>query len=145
MSTKEPIKGKVAQILNSRELVINCGSEDGVKIGMYFDVLDPKGQEIKDPDTNEVLGSIERPKVRLKISQVREKLSVAATYKQTKVNEGGNLALGGFANTLMPPKWTTKYETLKTDEKTWEDLSEKESYVKIGDPVVQVTKNEIED
>ena len=30
----------------------------------------------------------------------------------------------------------TKYETLKTDEKTWEDLSESESYVKTGDPVV---------
>ena len=38
----------------------------------------------------------------------------------------------------MPPKFVTKYETLKTTERTWEDLDESESYVKIGDPVVQV-------
>ena len=38
----------------------------------------------------------------------------------------------------MPPKWETKYETLKTEEKTWEDLDEVDSYVKIGDPVVQI-------
>jgi len=38
----------------------------------------------------------------------------------------------------MPPKWVANYETLKTEEKTWEDLSEKESYVKTGDPVIQV-------
>lgn len=43
-----------------------------------------------------------------------------------------------FADYLMPPKWVTKYETLKTDEKIWEDLNEEESYVKIGDPVCQV-------
>jgi hypothetical protein len=38
----------------------------------------------------------------------------------------------------MPPRWITKYETLRTEEKTWEDLDEKDSYVKVGDPVVQV-------
>ena len=32
----------------------------------------------------------------------------------------------------------TRQETLKTSEKTWEDLDEKESYVKTGDPVVQI-------
>ena len=39
---------------------------------------------------------------------------------------------------FMPPKWITKYETLKTEEQTWEDLDEKSSYVKVGDPVIQV-------
>ncbi|PZO29833.1 MAG: hypothetical protein DCE88_06740, partial [Betaproteobacteria bacterium] len=39
---------------------------------------------------------------------------------------------------LMPPKYVEKYETLKTDEQTWEDLNEEQSYVKTGDPVVQV-------
>ena len=45
---------------------------------------------------------------------------------------------GSWARELMPPKWITKYETLKTEEKTWEDLDEEKSYVKTGDPVVQV-------
>ena len=40
MDEKIPIQGKVAQILNSRELVINLGSEQGVTLGMHFNVLD---------------------------------------------------------------------------------------------------------
>jgi hypothetical protein len=135
-----PIRGKVARILNSRELAINVGSKDGVVVGMHFDVLDPKGEDIKDPDTGEILGSLERPKVRVQVVKVQDSLSVASTYKKHEVNVGGTGGLGitGFAQLFMPPKYVTKYETLKTIEKTWEDLDEKESYVKTGDPVVQV-------
>jgi hypothetical protein len=140
-----PNRGKVARILNSRDLAINVGSRDGVVVGMYFDVLDPKGEDIKDPDTGEVLGSVERPKVRVQVVKVQDRLSVASTYKKREVNVGGRGAgltglSGGFAELFMPPKVVTKYETLKTTERerTWEDLDEKESYVKIGDPVVQV-------
>ena len=138
-----PIRGKVARILNTRELVINLGSEDGITLGMYFDVMDPKGTDIEDPDTREVLGSIERPKVRVKVSRVETRLSMASTYRSKKVNIGGqggirDASSGLLSQILTPPKWVTKYETLKTQEKTWEDLDEKESYVKIGDPVVQV-------
>ena len=138
-----PIRGKVAQILNTRELAINMGSEDGVTLDMYFDVMNPKGTDIEDPDTGEILGSIERSKVRVKISRVETRLSIASTYKSRKINiggQGGGHSIGSnlLSQFLAPPKWVTKYETLKTQEKTWEDLDEKESYVKIGDPVVQV-------
>ena len=136
----EPIRGKVARILNSREIVINVGSNNGVTVGMRFDVMDPKGEDIRDPDTSEVLGSVERPKVRVKICKVQERLSVASTYKTETVNVGGSglepsMSLAGL---FMPVKLDTKHETLKTEEKTWEDLDEKKSYVKTGDPVVQV-------
>lgn len=46
-----------------------------------------------------------------------------------------DLGLGAFSRSLMPPKWVTNYETLKTEEKTWE---EEEGDVKVGDPVVQI-------
>ena len=133
-SKNEPLRGKVARILNSRELVINIGEQEGVEIGMLFDVLNPKGEDIKDPDTGKTHGSIERPKVRVKIVTTQDKLSIAATYKQRKVNIGGSgpdidLFGRGLASMLLPPKWVDKYETLKTDEKTLEDFSEEESYV----------------
>ena len=35
----DPIRGKVARILNSREIAINVGRDDGVYRGMYFDVI----------------------------------------------------------------------------------------------------------
>jgi len=136
----DPLRGKVARILDTRNLVINLGAKHGVIVGMYFDVLDPKGEDIRDPDTGEILGSLERPKVRVQIVKTEERLSVAATFKKKTVNIGGRggLAVSGLAEMFMPPKHVTKYETLKTTEKTWEDLDESDSYVKTGDPVVQV-------
>jgi hypothetical protein len=139
--TNEPIRGKVARILNSRELAINVGANNGVVVGMYFDVLDPKGEDITDPDNGEVLGSIDRPKVRVQVTKVHDRLSVASTFKKRQVNVGGRgtaFDIGGLSDLFMPPKYVTKYETLKTTEKTWEDIDEQESYVKTGDPVVQV-------
>ena len=135
----KPIRGKVARILNSREMVINIGSRDGVAVGMRFDVMDTTGENIKDPDTGELLGSVERSKVRVEVAKVQEKLSVAYTYKKKRMNEGGNMGL--VSQMFMPAKWVTKYETLKTDEQTWEDLQEIDSYVKTGDPVVEVVKD----
>lgn len=137
----ERIRAKVARVLNSREIVITAGLENGVAVGMHFDVLDPKGEEITDPDTGEVLGSIGRPKVRVKIIQVQGRIAVATTYKKERVNIGGTSALydlGSVSRSLLPPKYVTRYETLKTTEATWEDLDEEQSYVKTGDPVVQV-------
>ena len=80
-----PIRGKVAHILNTREIAINVGTENGVTVGMYFDVMDAHYENITDPDTNEVLGSLERPKVRVKIIHVQEKLSLATTYRKERV------------------------------------------------------------
>jgi hypothetical protein len=141
----EAIRGKVARILNSRELALNIGSSHGVEVGMYFDVLDPKGENITDPDTGETLGSVERSKVRIKVIRVMENLSVASTFKRKKSNIGGSglsspFDLGGssLSKLFLPPEYVVQYETLRTQEKTWEDLSEEQRYVKTGDPVVQV-------
>ena len=140
----EPIQGKVAKVLNNREIAINLGRAKGVTVGMYFDVIDAIGQNIKDPDTGEVLGSIERPKVRVEVTYVEERLSVATTYQLREVTVGDLFdtprygTLGPFARSLMPPEWVEKYETLDKTAKTPDTLSEENSYVKIGDPVVQV-------
>lgn len=140
MNTK--IRAKVARVLNSREVAITAGSLQGVVTGMLFDVMDPKGEDIRDPDTGEILGSIERPKVRVQVTQTQDRISVASTFKKERINTGGTgllmNELGAVSRAFMPPKYVVKYETLKTDEKTWEDLNEEESYVKSGDPVVQV-------
>lgn len=145
---KSPIRGKVARILTSRQLALNIGEQHSVTIGMKFDVLDPKGDDITDPDTGEVLGSLSRPKVRVKIIEVQERLSLAQTFRKSRLNIGGGgtvfSASETIANMLKPPKWVAKYETLRTDEQTWEDLEEDESIVKTGDPVVQVIEQEKE-
>jgi hypothetical protein len=134
-----PITGKVARILNDRDIALNIGSDQGVSLGMFFDVLDTAGEEIRDPETNELLGSVDRVKVRVKVTRVQEKLSVASTFEKIKVNIGGEGAgISTFSSLLMPPKYAVKYKTLRLDETTRGEISESQSYVKIGDPVEQV-------
>ena len=133
----KPIRGKVARVLNAREIAINVGTAKGVTVGMYFDVMDTY-DEIKDPDTGEVLGALERPKVRVKTIYIDEKLAVATTYRKERVNLDNVLAPGPFTRALMQGSTTTRYETLSKTEEAKGPIKEEDSYVKVGDPVVQV-------
>ena len=133
----KPISGKVARVLNTREIAINVGSTDSVAVDMYFDVMDPLYNDIIDPDTKEVLGSVARPKVRVKITHVEAKLSLATTYRTEKANIGPRV----YDFLLPSGDLTTRYETLKQNGKLGDQpdaLDESESYVKTGDPVIQV-------
>ncbi len=141
----EPIRGKVASLLNSREIAINIGYANGVTVGMYFDVMHLESGEIRDPDTAEVLGSIVRTKVRVRVTEVQEKLAVASTYERATVDSPASF--GPFARSLMPPSWITKYEieTLrKSDKFSPVDIDGDDSDVKVGDTVVQVIEDEVE-
>lgn len=137
----ERIEGAVARILNARELVVNRGVEHGVQIGMELAVLNSKGGEIKDPETGESLGSVELPKVVLKVVQVYDKMAVASTFRQYKTSGG---ALAGFnlmESMYAQPQSVT--ETLKTNERTYrEELDSEDSYVHEGDKVVEVLGDE---
>lgn len=136
------LQGKVASVLNSREVAINIGSASGVEVGMKFDIMSDEKEDILDPDTNDVLGSLDRPKVRVLVSYVTDMFAIASTYRKTSVNVGGIGGIGpSFAKLLSPPKWIETVETLKTSERTWEDLDESQSYVKTGDLVVQVLED----
>ena len=133
------IRGKVARILNSREVALNVGASDGVEDGMQFDILARELHDIRDPDTDEVIGSVNRPKVRVQVGITEDRFCVAHTFRRKRVNVGGRgLGVGFDTKVFLPPNWVTRSETLKTSEDTWEDLSEEDSYVKTGDPVVQV-------
>jgi hypothetical protein len=138
------IRGQVAKVLTSRELVINRGARNGVELGMRFEVLDPNAEEVQDPETGEVLGSLRRPKATVKVVEVEDRLARAQTYRSRRFNVGGSGA-GGFSElrrALEPPKWVVQHETFKTDDQTWEMIGPGESVVKIGDPVQQVTRPE---
>jgi hypothetical protein len=134
------ITGQVARILNARELVINRGQTHGVERGMRFAVLDPKAEDIVDPETNEVLGTVNRPKVRLAVVQVEERMSVARTYERTPGRPGiASLSILGVSRALEGEP--SRPITLRTDEEVWEQLDESSSYVKTGDPVQQITEH----
>jgi hypothetical protein len=142
---KDMLEGRVAQILNERELAINIGQEKGVKLGMVFAVLAEKPLEIIDPETSEVLDVLDREKVRVEVVEIRPKISICRTYV-TKVIPGGSLYQGSFsalgsigvlASAMQPPRKIV--ETLRADDKALPPpLSPEESYVKIKDRVIQI-------
>ena len=122
----DPIRGKVAQILDSRQVILNVGSTDRVAEGMMFKIINPKGEHIRDPDTQRVLGSVESPRAFVRVVQVQENLAVATTSMANPVFTPASL--GPIARALMPPRWVDQYESLGANLST----------VNIGDPVVQV-------
>jgi hypothetical protein len=96
----ERLRGAVAALLTGRELVINLGSEQGVVAGMKFAVLNRQGIDIKDPETEEPIGSVEVPKVIVEVARVEPRLSVARTFKKRQVNVGGK-GLGALGMTNL--------------------------------------------
>jgi hypothetical protein len=134
------IRGAVARVLSARELVINRGAEHGVQTGQYYEVLAPEGEDIEDPETHEPLGSVDRPKVAVRIVHVQPKLAIARTFRSRKRNVGGLGAISAFDQLFGPPKYQTEYDTFRSKPDTWENLSEAESFVQTGDPVRQTFK-----
>ena len=132
------LEGKVAQILNERELVINIGAKDGVKKGTKFAVLAATATTIVDPDTKEELGIVDRPKVRVEAREVNDRFSICRTYETTVVGGGGLMGPGSISDILGSPRREVP-KTLRAAEGSFpEPLTESESYVKIGDRVKQI-------
>lgn len=133
MTIEEPIEGKVARVVTTREVVINRGATHGVEKGMYFAIFDPRFTEIRDPDSGEPLGNIERRKAIVRVVEVFELMALAKTFRFRVVGGG----LGGGVAALFEPRRRV-YETLEISEYTSNELDEDDSIVKSGDPVKQV-------
>jgi hypothetical protein len=137
------IQGKVATVLNERELVLNVGADDGVTVGMRFKILYPDGIAITDPDTHEPLGSVEWPKTEVKIVSVQDHMAVGRTFRTITIPESGSrynaIGVAGLfgLNDYEPERQVV--ETLRSSDGFAEkELAPSESVVKRGDPAVEV-------
>jgi hypothetical protein len=130
------LEGRVAAILNAKELVINIGAVNGVKLGSIFAILSEKPIVIKDPTTGDLLDQIDREKVRVKVIEVRERVAICSTYRMTAgMDYSGVLS----ASKLLRAMEETKLETLKiADSGVPAPLTEEESYVKVNDRIVLI-------
>lgn len=142
IDTQKRLKGLVAAILNSRELVINIGDQHGVSLGMKFAVLAESALEVRDPESGELLDTIDREKVSVEVSEVRKNISICRTYRIKSITGGplgeGMLKFGNIAQLARPPREVP--ETLSIhDASIPPPLPEEESYVKVKDRVIQVT------
>ena len=68
---------KIAKILNTKQVVINAGSNDGLKEGDHLEIIDKFGTDpVIDPDTGESLGTLDLPKGELIVSKNGEDICV---------------------------------------------------------------------
>ena len=140
------IEGKVATILNTRELTINRGSQDGVEVGMRFKIVE-ENAAIIDPDTEEELGTISREKIRVKIVYVQPRFSIARTYDTYQAEEPipnlarqiEELGMPSFARYTRSTRTVTKVRTLASGPGgSLESYDESKGFVRVGDKAVQV-------
>ena len=129
------VNGKVTNILNARELVINRGSDAGVQLDMVFKVMEDQ-VEITDPDTRIRLGTLEREKIRIKITEIQPKFAIGRTYETYQTNDPGFSALSHFG--VFAPRRITRVRTLKTQDENIAIGDENIAAVSPGDPVVQI-------
>lgn len=83
------IKGKVVKIIDDYTIVTNIGKNLDIRIGQEFKIISI-GDEIFDPDTNEILGNLEIFKGVVKVSYLQEKMSTmtsASSYKEPDIKE----------------------------------------------------------
>jgi hypothetical protein len=95
--------GLVARLVNDEELLINIGSEDGVVVGQLYKVLDPITMNVPDPATGRDLGSIERVKAQVVVTEVGERLALARKWPRRKKSlSGAASVLSGESNLPRP-------------------------------------------
>ncbi|WP_152467729.1 hypothetical protein [Gordonia terrae] len=74
------ITGSVAKVRSKRAVVINRGLLHGVQLGQRFQILSKDGDEIKDPETGDVIETIPYEKARVEVEELYENAAVAKTY-----------------------------------------------------------------
>lgn len=71
-----PIEGKIAKILDEYNVAINVGRKHGVTEGMPFVIYAQGDEEVRDPDTGELLGRLEMVKGYISIALAQENMSL---------------------------------------------------------------------
>lgn len=69
---------KVVKIINSKQIVINAGTDDGVTEGQLFRIVSPdkNAESVIDPDTGENLGTLNLVKAKVVITTAYSKMSI---------------------------------------------------------------------
>ncbi len=110
------IEGKVTRILDEYRIVINVGRIDEVKEGMVFVVFTQSEDEIKDPDSGEVLGKLENVKDYISVAHVQDRFSTCVAREKKKMTkEGEAMGVQTLSGAMMAESMTARPESGKID------------------------------
>lgn len=77
-------KTHVAKILNEKSIVLAGGWTDGIDTGDEFNIV-KIGKQVKDDYTGELLGTYDRIKVKVEVTEVYENFSIAKKLQRISV------------------------------------------------------------
>lgn len=131
------VEGKVAKVLNDREVVINRGKDHDVEMGTRFKIMETV--EIQDPDTGRSIGTITREKIRVKVVHLDQSISIARTYETVKIDGSQPDLVGESIQRLF-----VQAGIPRTDVKRIRPSGDNDEpvLVEIGDVVNEVTDDE---
>jgi hypothetical protein len=128
------IKAKVAKVLDNRTLIINAGSEKGVRLDMKFLISSSLNSKVLDPDTGDIIGAVAIPKIKVIVTRVDEKYSIAETYEYATINEGGSIPSStALSKIFEQPKLVKKYKTFEIEDHQKKEIEKERSIILIGD------------
>ena len=86
------VEAKVAALISEFEIAINVGSRQGVQTDDVAVLL--RTVEVTDPDTGTVIGTVTRPKLRLRVIEVQPDMAVAKSIEPASAIEHVTFAGG---------------------------------------------------
>ncbi len=126
---------KVIKILDSETLLVNIGSNQNIAHGQSFEVYEV-GEEIRDPETKELLGTLDYIKAEIEVTQVYPNFSLMKSidYYTETVTSG---IMSAFSDKT---KETTKakVQRLAVDPGQITPMKINNKKIVIGDPVRKI-------
>lgn len=120
---------KIVRIVNGYTFVINGGLEDGINSGDSFHILDKKGDVVIDPDTGEVLGTLDAYKGKITAKTIYPKMTICETgYTQSTLMKSSTAILSAFSERIE----------LEVNPEQITPLGFTETPVEIGDTVQKI-------
>ena len=105
---------KIVKILDEYNVVINAGLNNDVKQNDKFQILDKKGSQVVDPDTNEVIGQIDLIKATVEVSDLHEKMCVCASQTHSYYKDNVLSSIKGIQS-ITDSMFTAEQERLNVD------------------------------
>ena len=131
--TMRKIRGIIIRILDDRTLIINLGRENGISDESIF-MIHGAPEEIIDPQTNNVLGTVKFVKAKVKAYQVFDKFTIATTkWKEVTLGSLFDVNLRDSFGTKLKDRDEGALRVRPEDIKPWKAKSEE--LVTVGDVV----------
>lgn len=120
---------KIVKIPDDKTLVINAGVQDGVKVGDRFRIVGG-GEDVYDPDTKELLGTLGTTKATVSVVDVQERLCVC---QDTSMSVFSSAVTAGLAKSF-PKTMNIDPDSLSTSSNAEDEM------IRVGDKAVHISQ-----